>query len=198
MGLSMKTSPVSYVNYNKNLTRPNQKRPSFGDIWFAKLQPQEIKELYEDGPRIWQIIEETTPILLQKLGKNFDAGFEVFPDVLRTINIRINATTGKLDEIKNHIIKNNDKTFKFPKDIIDEFKAKSDNYLADKWLRTMEHTPFSIKYDKIGPYRTRAQIVEFAEKYNEDETIKALYKANPPNLHPREHIPENRWLFPGG
>lgn len=198
MGLSMKTSPVSYVNYNKNLTQQSQKRPSFGEIWFAKLQPQEIKELYEDGPQIWKIIEETAPILQKKIGKNFDAAFEVFPDVLRTINIRIHSTREKFDEVKAHIIRNNDKTFKFPKNLIDAFKAKSDNYLTDKWLTNLDFTPFSIKYDKLGPNGTRAKILEFAEKYNEDETIKALYKANPPDLNPREHIPENRWLFPGG
>lgn len=191
----MKTTPVSFRNYNSTAQKQNQ--PAFKGVYLMGLKKPEIKGLYEDGKNIWKILEEVMPLLQKKFDSFFDAGIGVHPNVLRTINIKVTTDSNKVNELKNYVIQNNEKKFQFPQKVIESLKG-ADNTPNKGWLDPNYHVPVAFEYDKLGYEKSREKLMKFVDETDTDTLIRNMYKECPPDFAVHKNIPSYYWEFPGG
>lgn len=172
----------------------NPKQPSFGlDIYKLPGNIYSIQNIWVDGPKLFQIAEETWPVIKKNFSKFFDVSMNFNVDLERTISVNLKSTFAKQEELIKHITKYNDSTFHFPKEVIKNLNNGQDT----KWLGYEYFYPLSVSYDKLGYQKTRDTILDFANRESNNTLIKKLYKINPPDGVPREKIPEYYWSCPG-
>ena len=172
----------------------NPKQPSFGyEIYKMPGNINSIKNIWVDGPKLFQIAEETWPIIKKNFEKFFDVSMDFHVDLARTIRVNLHSSFNKQEELIKHITKFNDSTFHFPKEVIKNLNNGQDT----KWLEYEYFFPLTASYEKLGFQKTRDTILDFANRESNNTLIKKLYKINPPDGVPGEKIPEYYWSCPG-
>ena len=81
----------------------NPKQPSFGyEIYKMPGNINSIKNIWVDGPKLFQIAEETWPIIKKNFEKFFDVSMDFHVDLARTIRVNLHSSFNKQEELIKH------------------------------------------------------------------------------------------------
>lgn len=194
---NLQNTAKNSIHKKQNNTNKFMSQPSFSRAYLGALQEEDIRRLFFDAQGLLKLTKKVMPVLENKFNSFFDATLNIFPDVRRTINIKVSKNIGKTEELKKYIVDNNHK-FHFPQQMIEDFKLGK-NSRFDSWLDESCYVPIGMSYDKLGEYEATKRILDFANDINNDKIISDIYKMrNHDYTVNKKVIPTYYWEFPGG
>lgn len=173
----MKVTAVSANLQNRiNSAEKNQQEniPSFKGVYVKGLKQQDILDLYEDGPGIWRMIKNVTPVLKEKFPM-FHTVIQVGRDYFRDIRVSFIRNKSMDQQLKNYIVNKNTSSFQLPRYIIDSFRYGSDDFAG--FLDGKNYTPMlRMQYGKLGEANATNRFMQFIRSNNQDSVIRYMYE----------------------
>lgn len=173
----MKVTAVSANLKNRiNYAEKNQQEntPTFKGVYVKGLKQQDILNLYEDGPGIWRMIKNVTPVLKEKFPM-FHTVIQVGRDYFRDIKVSFIRNKDMDRQLKNYIVNKNASSFQLPEYIIDSFRYGNDDFAA--FLDGKNYTPMlRMQYGKLGENNATNRFMQFIRTNNQDSVIRYMYE----------------------